>query len=54
MNEIWKNVKGYKGIYQVSNLGRLKTYNWKNSGQERIMKPAKDADGCVGQVRALG
>ncbi len=23
--EIWKDVKGYEGLYQVSNLGRVKT-----------------------------
>lgn len=22
--EIWKNIKGYEGLYQVSNLGRIK------------------------------
>lgn len=25
MIEIWKDVKGYKGLYQVSNLGRIKS-----------------------------
>ena len=24
MNEMWKDIKGYEGIYQVSNLGRVK------------------------------
>lgn len=24
MEEIWKNVVGYEGLYQVSNLGRIK------------------------------
>lgn len=24
LNEVWKNVKGFEGIYQVSNLGRVK------------------------------
>ena len=24
MNEIWKNIEGYEGKYQVSNLGRVK------------------------------
>lgn len=23
--EQWKDIKGYKGIYQVSNLGRVKS-----------------------------
>ena len=24
MVEIWKDIKGYEGLYQVSNLGRVK------------------------------
>ena len=24
MSEIWKDIKGYEGIYQVSNKGRVK------------------------------
>lgn len=25
MKEIWKNIKGYEGLYQVSNLGNVKS-----------------------------
>ena len=32
MEEIWKNVKGYEGLYQVSNLGRIKSLPHKASG----------------------
>ena len=28
-NEVWKDVKGYKGLYQVSNLGRVKSLDRK-------------------------
>lgn len=24
MKEIWKDIKGYEGLYQVSNLGKIK------------------------------
>ena len=24
MNEIWKDIKNYEGLYQISNLGRIK------------------------------
>ena len=27
MEEIWKDVVGYKGLYQVSNLGKVKSYS---------------------------
>ena len=26
MQEVWKDVKGFKGVYQISNLGRLKSF----------------------------
>jgi len=44
--EIWKKAVGYP-TYEVSNLGRIKTFNWKNSGQTRIMKPAIDKSGYL-------
>ena len=25
MEEIWKDIKGYEGLYQVSNLGNIKS-----------------------------
>ena len=25
-NEIWKDIEGYEGIYQISNMGRVKSY----------------------------
>lgn len=31
MNEIWKEISGYKGKYLISSLGRIKTskgYKW--------------------------
>lgn len=29
MEEIWKDIKGYEGLYQISNLGRVKSfYSW--------------------------
>lgn len=29
MEEIWKDISGYNGIYQVSNLGRIRSYTRK-------------------------
>ena len=26
MEEIWKDIEGYEGLYQVSNLGRVKSF----------------------------
>lgn len=39
MKEIWKDVVGYEGLYQVSNLGRVKSLNYNRTGKEKIMKP---------------
>ena len=32
MEEVWKDVEGFEGLYQVSNLGRLKSYKKDGSG----------------------
>lgn len=55
MEEVWKDIKGYKDRYQVSNLGRvklkeytyydsLKRFNHKNS---KILKIHKDNNGYL-------
>lgn len=44
MKEFWKEIKGYEGLYQVSNYGRVKSLYWNN---ERIMKTAKGKDGYL-------
>lgn len=42
--EIFKDIKGYEGLYQVSNMGNVKSLN-KRKG--RILKPQKDSDGYL-------
>lgn len=44
LKEIWKDVKGYEGIYQVSNLGRVKSLKF---GKERILKGGIDGVGYL-------
>ena len=31
-NELWKNIVGYEGLYQVSNLGRIKSLKKSQNG----------------------
>ena len=38
-NEVWKDIPDYEGLYQVSNLGRIKSLNFNKTGKEKIMKP---------------
>ena len=49
MNEIFKDIKGYEGYYQVSNLGRVKSVQRQiikrgnyYTLKEKILKPCKD------------
>ncbi len=40
LNEIWKPIKGYEGLYEVSNLGRVKSLvNNKGQYREKILTP---------------
>lgn len=54
--EIWKDIEGYEGIYQVSNKGRVKRLpcsiemgnqatRWKQPMPELIFKPSLDTKG---------
>ena len=38
MEEIWKMIPGYEGLYMVSNLGRVKSLNYRHTGKEHILK----------------
>lgn len=35
--EEWRDVPGYEGLYQVSNLGYVKSLNWKRTGKEQLL-----------------
>lgn len=47
MQEIWKDIKGYEGKYQVSNYGRVKSLNYRNTGKEQLMKPTLQTNGYL-------
>lgn len=51
MKEIWKDIKGYEGLYQISNLGRVKSlpraYRCVFSTKEIIMKPSTNIAGYL-------
>jgi len=45
--EIWKDIEGYEGRYQVSNLGRVKSLNYRHTDQERILQPIPFSHGYL-------
>lgn len=45
MNEIWKPVVWYEGLYEVSNLGRVKSLNYRHTGNPGLLKIWKDRKG---------
>lgn len=47
VEEIWKDITGYIGLYMVSNWGRIKRLIGKGCRQERILKLSKDSDGYL-------
>ena len=47
MEEVWKEIEGFKGKYQISNLGRVKSLNYAKSGKEGFIKPIKNKDGYL-------
>lgn len=49
-NEIWKDIAGYEGKYQVSNRGRVKSLNYNRTGQERILKVGNVGNGYLGVI----
>ena len=53
MEEIFKDVKGYEGYYEVSNLGRVRSTSYKGT---RILKPSlkiryKIVVFCINQIK---
>lgn len=44
MNEIWKDIVGYEGLYKVSNTGKIKSKKRRGNWKERILTPSKTRD----------
>lgn len=39
MTEVWKDIDGYEGLYQVSNLGNVKSLKYGGSKHEKVLTP---------------
>jgi hypothetical protein len=47
MEEIWKDIKGFEGRYQVSNLGRVRSLNYRHKNITQNLKPIDDHKGYL-------
>lgn len=45
--EIWRDVDGYENIYKVSNIGNIKSLNYKNTKKEKLLKQCVDKGGYL-------
>jgi len=45
--EIWLPVEGYEGIYEISDFGRVRSLNYKLTGETRILRLRKNKDGYL-------
>ena len=47
MKEIWKDIEGFEGKYQVSNLGNVKSLNYNGTKFARNLRPKKNMNGYL-------
>lgn len=47
MEEIWKDIPGYEGMYQVSNLGQVRSLNYGRTGKIKLLKQHYDIHGYL-------
>lgn len=43
--EVWKDIEGYEGLYQISSRGRVRSLKFRHTNTIRILKPYKNKKG---------
>ena len=47
MTEIWADIAGYEGKYQVSSFGSVRSLDYRNTGRAKIMEPQDNGHGYL-------
>jgi hypothetical protein len=47
MEEFFKDIEGYEGLYQVSNLGRVKSLIYRGIKRDKVLKAGVDTQGYL-------
>ena len=47
MKEVWKDINGYEGLYQVSNLGNIKSLKYNGGNKPKNIKVTKTKAGYL-------
>lgn len=42
MTEVWEDIRGYEGCYQVSNIGNVRSLNYRRTGQVKLLVPKEN------------
>lgn len=45
MDEVWKPIQGFEELYEISNLGRVNSLNYRNYGYSRVLVPKVNNSG---------
>ena len=47
MEEIWRDIINYEGLYKISNYGNVKSLNYLRTRKEQILQPGKNKGGYL-------
>ena len=50
MNEEWRDIEGYEGIYQISSYGRARSFKF---NKIKILKPIKNNQGYLSYILSI-
>ena len=45
--EEWRDIAGYEGLYQVSDLGRVRSLDYNHTGRAQVLKPTMARNGYL-------